>query len=73
MSKFSDLFCLICILVVVIGNIFVSFDAGEPLWIIIYFVVDLSILLIYHYFTKDQMSKKWELKKSQDDLRNNTK
>ncbi len=61
MSKFSDSFCIIFILVLVIVNIFISFDAGEPLWAIIVFVVELSILFIYHYISKDQISKKWEL------------
>ena len=62
MGKFSDLFCIIFILALVIVNVFFfSFDAGEPPWgFIIFSVVEISMLIIYHYISKDQISEKRE-------------
>ncbi|MFX1502819.1 MAG: hypothetical protein ACFFDH_17800 [Promethearchaeota archaeon] len=65
MSKTTNWICLIVILIYTnafwIVDMVNSFRSGINLWIpIIFIMVQISLLLIYHYATKDYLSKKLE-------------
>jgi len=62
MSRFSNYFCAIVVIVLVIIEVIISFSDGENFWIfLIFIIVSLFIFLIYHFITKDELSKKWEM------------
>ncbi len=68
MSKITKWICLIVILIYFnafwIVDMVNSFGSGIIPWSsIIFIVIQIPLLLIYHYGTKDYFTKKWEKKK----------
>ncbi len=62
MSRLSNYFCAIVVIVLVIIEVIITFGPGGNFWIIlIVIIVSVSLFLIYHFITKDELSKKWEM------------
>ncbi|MFX1312629.1 MAG: hypothetical protein ACFFHD_08465 [Promethearchaeota archaeon] len=61
MSKSSDYLCVIIIIVSTMIDIVLAFFAGEMWWIyILGIIAGLVLLLLYHYVSKEELSKRWE-------------